>query len=382
MTSMQDALAQPLERMRRAWQGSPLPAFFSWWGGELRWLVPPRARSLLEGGATWFVIQRDGDGWSMRGPAADALPVRVSDDAPDDEQASALKAAMNGVEPVDRYVALCLPPTDVLRRRLHLPLVARSNLRQVASYDIDRQTPFSSADVYFGVRELTGPAGEGRFPVELAVVPRGRLDPLLDRLQALGVPLDRVDVIEGGQRVGIDVLPPGRATRRVNMRGRINLALAVGAVVLVFACMGAWLHNREAALDAMREQVESMRGDAQAVAALRQRLTDSAGASGFLAQRKAESPAVLPVLNELTHRLPDDTWLERFTLSTTGQIGFQGQSPQAARLIDTLKGATQLGDPSFQGTIQTDPTSGKERFYMQAKAHVAKPEVARANETH
>lgn len=103
-------------------------------------------------------------------------------------------------------------------------------------------------------------------------------------------------------------------------------------------------------------------------------MTESAGASGFLARKKAESPSVLPVLEELTRRLPDDTWLERFTLNGSGQLGFQGQSPQAARLIDALKGAKTIGDPSFQGTIQTDPTSGKERFYMQAKASVPKPE--------
>jgi general secretion pathway protein L len=119
-----------------------------------------------------------------------------------------------------------------------------------------------------------------------------------------------------------------------------------------------------------------MQGDALRVKILRQRLCDSAGAAGFLARKKTETASVLPVLEELTRRLPDDTWLERFTLSATGQLGFQGQSPQAARLIDALKGARAIGDPSFQGTIQTDPTSGKERFYMQAKALIPKPETA------
>jgi len=140
------------------------------------------------------------------------------------------------------------------------------------------------------------------------------------------------------------------------------------------------LHNRNVALETMTATVESMRADAQRVSALRQRLTESAGASGFLARKKTESPSILPVLEELTHRLPDDTWLERFTLNATGQLGFQGQSPQAARLIDALKGARTIGEPSFQGTIQSDPTSGKERFYMQAKAVMPKQEAANAHE--
>jgi general secretion pathway protein L len=144
-------------------------------------------------------------------------------------------------------------------------------------------------------------------------------------------------------------------------------------VLFLFGAMATWLHNRNVALETMRADVDAMQSDAQRVKALRQRLMDSAGASGFLVRRKSESPSILPVLDELTHRLPDDTWLERFTLNANGQIGFQGQSPQAARLIDALKGARSIGEPSFQGTIQTDPTSGKERFYMQAKAIMPKP---------
>ena len=155
---------------------------------------------------------------------------------------------------------------------------------------------------------------------------------------------------------------------------RHYVRLATRGVLL--AAMAAWLHNRNVALETMRADVDAMQSDAQRVKALRQRLMDSAGASGFLVRRKSESPSILPVLDELTHRLPDDTWLERFTLNATGQIGFQGQSPQAARLIDALKGARSIGEPSFQGTIQTDPTSGKERFYMQAKALMPKPGVS------
>ena len=153
----------------------------------------------------------------------------------------------------------------------------------------------------------------------------------------------------------------------------MNIALGIVIVGLLFGAMATWLHNRTVALETMRAEVESLRTDAQRVKGLRQRLTESAGASGFLARRKTESPAILPILAELTQRLPDDTWLERFTVNATGQIGFQGQSPQAARLIDALKGASSIGEPSFQGTIQTDPTSGKERFYMQAKALMPKP---------
>jgi general secretion pathway protein L len=378
MTALQDASQLQLERLRRAWRGSPLPGFLRWWGGELSALMPVRWRDAFAGGERWYALERHEGGWQLR-RAGESTPVAEASDLDTPEhRASLLARALAEADPADRRVALVLPAAQVLRRRLVLPLAARDNLRQVVGFDLDRQTPFSADEIHYGVRDLGEAGAEGRFMAELAAVPRGALDPLLDELAALGVMPDRVDVADGLALAGVDLLPPARAPRRVDRRRRLNLFLLATIVLLALGVMAMWLHNRNLALEAMRADVDAMQGDAQRVKALRQKLTDSAGASGFLARRKTETAAVLPVLEELTQRLPDDTWLERFTLNASGQLGFQGQSPQAARLIDALKGARSIGDPSFQGTIQADPTSGKERFYMQAKALIPKPVAAPA----
>jgi general secretion pathway protein L len=375
MTALQDASQLQLDRLRRAWRGSALPGFLRWWGGELSALLPVRLRQAFAGGERWYVLERGDAVWQLR-RAGESLPVAEAYDADTvDHRAALLARALAESDPTDRRIALLMPASQVLRRRLVLPVAARDNLRQVAGYDIDRQTPFRAEDIHFGVRELGEGGPEGRFVAELAATPRTSLDPLLDELAALRVAPDRVDVAQGYGLAGLDLLPPARAPRRVDRRRRLNLALVAAIVLLLFGTMAAWLHNRNVALETMRADVDAMQSDAQRVKALRQRLMDSAGASGFLVRRKSESPSILPVLDELTHRLPDDTWLERFTLNATGQIGFQGQSPQAARLIDALKGARSIGEPSFQGTIQADPTSGKERFYMQAKAMMPKPDA-------
>lgn len=376
MTALQDASQLQLERLRRAWRGSALPGFMRWWGGELAGLVPPRWRYAFAGGQEWYAIERRENAWELRRAGESVAIARADDIDTPEHRASELKRALATSDPADRYIALVLPPAQVLRRRLVLPVAARDNLRQVAGFDLDRQTPFRPGDIHYGVRDLGEPAGEGRFAAELAATPRATLDPLLDELASLGIVPDRVDVALGAALAGLDLLPPQRAPRRADRRRRVNLGLLAAIVVLLAGAMATWLHNRAATLDAMRGEVESMQADANRVGALRKRLTESAGASGFLARRKVESAAVLPVLQELTARLPDDTWLERFTLNASGQIGFQGQSPQAAKLIDALKGAKTIGEPSFQGTIQTDPTSGKERFYMQAKALIPKPAAA------
>jgi general secretion pathway protein L len=378
MSVLQEALRLPRERVRRAWRGSPLPGFFAWWRGELGFLLPASWRALFAGGAQWHLLERQSHGWSLRRDGQATVLAEVDDEQAVEIQLATLRQAMAQVDREDLRVALCLPASDVLCRQLHLPLAARDNVRQVAAYEMDRQTPFRVEQVRYGVRETTTRASAGKFVAYLAVVPRTQLDPLLARLHDLGMGIDAVDVAEGNGRLGVDLLPSEHATRRANPRQRLNLILAAATVALVLIGMGTWIHNRQAALEAMQADVENMRGDAQRVAALRQRLSDSAGAAGFLAQRKSAAVPVLAVLEELTRRLPDDTWLERLTVDNTGQLGFQGQSPQAARLVDTLKGTTLFGEPSFQGTIQTDPTSGKERFYMVAKVHTAAKETARA----
>ncbi len=91
------------------------------------------------------------------------------------------------------------------------------------------------------------------------------------------------------------------------------------------------MHNRESALAQMRTEVEGMRADAQQVAALRQQLQDNAGAAGFLAQRKTHTVSALAVLQDISQRLPTTAWLERLSIDNSGQVGFQGQSPQAAK---------------------------------------------------
>jgi general secretion pathway protein L len=167
--------------------------------------------------------------------------------------------------------------------------------------------------------------------------------------------------------------------RRQHPRQRLNLALGVAAIVLLVLSLLQFLHNREGALEQMRSDVEGMRTEAQQVASLRQQLQDNAGAAGFLAQRKARTVSALSVLQDISQRLPANAWLERLSIDNSGQVGFQGQSPQAARLVDALKGSPVITDANFQGTIQVDPSTGKERFYMVAqlrKPAESKPKAA------
>ena len=367
MNATAQSLKPLLENVRRAWRTSPMPRFFQWWGGELAALLPARWRHAFGGGSIWFLLERREDTWSVRRAGQLYASVQWSDTLDPAEQQIALNDAMRGVDPEDRRLALCLPQAILLRRVLSLPLAARDSLQQIGAFEMDRQTPFRAEQVRYDVREITGTAPAGRFAAELVAVPRQTLDPLLERLRVSGIAVDAVDMAQGSDRLGVNLLPPELAQRRRHPRQNLNIGLAVACVVLVMLCLVQYLHNRQAALDAMQSQVDGMRAGAQQVNALRQQLQDNAGAAGFLAERKQRMASALSLLDDLSQRLPDDAWLERLNIDSSGQVGFQGQAKQAAKLVDALKASPVITDANFQGTIQADTSTGKERFYMVAQ---------------
>jgi general secretion pathway protein L len=344
-----------------------MPAFMAWWGGELRALLPVRWQAFFSGGNVWCLLRHEGSEWHVRRSGQPQTTAPWSDALDASAQQAMLSAAVAGVDRQDLRLALCLPQESVLRRRLLLPEVARDNLRQIGAFEMDRQTPFRADQVYYDLRELPGPAPAGRMAAELVAAPRAVVDAKLDHLRNAGIAIDAVDLCDGDKRLGVNLLPPEMARAHRDPRRRLNLALAGGAALLLLLCLGQWLHNRTDALANMQSQVDDMHADAQKVALLRKQLEDSAGASGFLARRKTESVAVVDVLQDLTARIPDDTWLERFTVDSSGQVGIQGQSAKAASLIDVLQGSKLLTGANFQGVIQRDPATNKERFYMNAQ---------------
>ncbi|TCV91053.1 general secretion pathway protein L [Luteibacter rhizovicinus] len=348
-----------LLRLHRA-----MDAFLGWWLGELRTFVPRRWRASLFPVRTWTTIERVANGWSV-GSTEREEGTFVGDEA------VASKQYVFSRDP-ETWVVLLLPSSVVLRRRLVLPLAARDSLHRVAAYELDRHTPFRADQVRYDVRALREPAPEGRFVAELLVVPLATIDEVLRQSGEAGIALDAMCGTKPDIATGLNLLPPsGRRVRRKG-RGRLNFALAGVATVLAFAAMVGYVHNRDDALIRMRAEVAALRVETKSVEALRKQLNDGAGADGFFAARKSASAPVLAVLAELTQRLPDDTSVERVTIAADGTVGWQGQSPQAARLVDALKGADTLGEPSFQGSIQTDPTTSKERFYMVAHVRKAK----------
>ncbi|HET6604079.1 MAG TPA: PilN domain-containing protein [Xanthomonadaceae bacterium] len=364
--TLPDALAVPLHRLALRYQHSPLPRFLAWWGGELRSLLPPRWRSLLEVEAAQVLLEIDGDALSIARADRDALIELARLPLADPAALAAAADAALDQQPATLRRILILPPARVLRRSLTLPAAALENLRQVVAFELDRQTPFKPEQVHYDARVARRDAADRQVEVELALVPRSLIESQLERLGALGGTLDAVDTRGAdGRRLGFNLLPPEQRAHRANARVWLNLALGLGALLLLAVAAVHTVENRRAAVAELEAEVEHQRSEARAVNQLREALADAVEGANFLAVRRAAQPLMIGLLEELTTRLPDDTYLERLSYSD-GQLTVTGQSSEPARLLGSLQDSAHIRSPALSGSIQPDPRTGKDRFTITA----------------
>jgi general secretion pathway protein L len=371
-----------IARLRTRLAKTPLPGFFAWWGRELLACLPPRWREFLADRPEAMLLGLEGGEivvWREHGEELREYG-RIGRELTADEQAAEFRRLRDGIEDPAVRSIFCIPAGRVLTRTLGLPAAAEDNLRQVLTFEMDRQTPFKADQVYFDSRVIGHDPGGRNVRVELVLIPRAQLDEELATLPLAGRGLDGVDSWQdapGGARRHANLLPPERRARRRNLRTPLNLGLAALAVLLLVVNMNESLANREAAVAAMRAQVEQANTEARQVATLRKTLSDSISGANFLAERKRKEPLTVALIDDISRRLPETAYLERLQIENK-QVQLQGQAQEAARLIALLGESPCLGNPGFQGQVQPDPRTGKERFQISAELRECSPLAAAA----
>ncbi|MGQ0335836.1 type II secretion system protein GspL [Halomonas elongata] len=264
-----------------------------------------------------------------------------------------------------RPAVLVLDADQVMRQRLMLPREATRHLARVLRYELDRYLPYAPDEVHFVARIVERSAAGAE--VELVALAKDRLEAMLAQCRARGVRLCALDATNrDGERLGLDLLPPGTRAGRGHS-ARLERWLWAGVMALALGQVGVHLHQCHAALEAMRATVDAQRDEVSRVQRLRRSLADTAGASRYLAERKASRPMLSGLLAELTACLGDDSWLERLEVEDIDRVSVSGQSARAGGLVQRLEGCSSLTRVRFQGVIQTDDATGQERFSIGAR---------------
>lgn len=371
-----------IARARTRLAKTPLPRFFAWWGRELLACLPARWRVFLADRAETLLVGHEGGAlvvWRDRGNEISEHG-RIELDQPAEVQAAQFRQLRAAIDDANLRSVFCIDSQRVLARVLTLPSAATDNLSQVLTFEMDRQTPFKADQVYFDSRVISEDHASRTAQVELVLMPRARLDAELAALPAGIAPFDGVDAwraAAGATRRHVNLLPSEKRTQRRNLRLPLNLGLAAAALLLLVLNMDESLANRAAAIDAMRIEVDDAAKQAKQVAALRKTLTESIVGANFLADRKRKGPTVVGLIDDITERLPLDAYLERLQIESK-QVQIQGQATEAAKLIALLGASPCLGNPGFQGQVQPDPRTGKERFQINAELKECNPQPGAA----
>jgi general secretion pathway protein L len=265
---------------------------------------------------------------------------------------------------------LLLPAATALQRRLLLPAAAAERLRDVVGFEVDRQTPFTADSVRFDAR-LLGRRTDGQLDTELVVVPRARFDAALAGLGGLVGSLAGVDASDAsGLPLGVNLLPAELRRNRRDAMGVWNWVLGALALLGVAAAFWQILDNRRESADAFSRRVEAQALQARSVAAERQQLIDIVEGAAFLDRARSARPTTIEILDELSRRLPDSTYLEKVGIEGD-RLLLIGLSPEASSLVGRMEGSQLWRAPALSGALQPDPRTRLDRFSMTAELATA-----------
>lgn len=325
------------QEVAQQWRGSLLQRGWRLWLVELRACMPEKLQRLLIHDTPQHLHV-----WPLSAP----LPV--------------LSAQVQQI--------LLLPPSSVLVQTLQLPLAAARDLHTVVGYELDRFTPFDATQLYFVARQ---DKRSGAFiQVTLVAILRERLDSILSECAAQGLQPHAVDVgLDANSRLGVDLLPAPLRPRQQRHGLGLQRKLLWLCGGLLIATMLLWLNDRQSQLEAMKATVQAQKAQVAQIQKIRQQLTNTRGAASYLIQRKAAQPPLAALLNELTACLPRDTWIDQLEINDSAEVSFSGQSAKASALIARAKDCHSLDNAQFQGVIQPDPQTGKDRFSLRAHLH-------------
>jgi len=337
-----------------------------WWASEIAGLAPARLRRLWRSWRRDLEILFDGSALTLslrQGERyQDIGKLAFTSAAPEATGAALRTLVETSSESYDRLL-LKIDESRLLRRTLRLPLAARRDLVEALEYDIDRQTPFTAEDVYYGCRERRIDTETGEIEAELTVIRRSDLDPLIEALNAAGLSADCSDGSVGGP----DLRPPRVAPRpSALLRPSSPAALAASAVLL--AALGTILPLARVAETriALEQRLAQTRSEALAVDRVRQEVRTLEDKRMALFARKAGEPSVLSMIEELTRAVPMDAFVTELTVEA-GEITISGYAQKASEVLGAVETAPHFDSARFLAPVTQDRRLGRERFSLAAR---------------
>jgi general secretion pathway protein L len=260
---------------------------------------------------------------------------------------------------------MVLRPSRFLFRPLELPKRAVEFLDGIVRSQIDRLTPWTSAEAVFGWTPPADAPGD-RIELTIAATARALVAPYVQAIADLGVASVAVLTVPAGAA-------PDAAPLRVceqHARGvleidRIRQALMALLLVSGLAAAGTTLYSvyRLDSLNAeMKDKDEKI--DARRKA-MRTGPEATMSAQRLLERRKQTTPSTVIVLEALSQILPDHTYVTELRIEGD-KLQVAGVTRDAAALIALIEQSPHFSHAAFYAPTTRTPGDPGERFHVEA----------------
>ena len=344
-----------------------LDKFMRWWGAELIDLIPEQVRAMFWQSRECLLLTLEHEALEVNlihGEERRALG-RFAMNEEGREACAALLETQAGLRMAE--VVLLIKAEHILAHRLFLPAATEENLAQVIAFEMDRYTPFKVDQVYYDFRHVKSPVA-GKLQVDLVMAPRPYLDPLLEMIESWGLHPHAVDVVGGDaypERSGYNLLPQRERPSQGRGRGIVNglLGLLLLLIVAANVALPIWVDRKlEMELKIRLDQISDIAGKVQSYQKSADNLLMQ---TNRMLDKKLSAPVMVRMMEELTKRIPDGTWLSYLQYKGR-RLQIRGVSPSASALIEIIEASPMFENTSFISPVTQDRKTNKEQFQIAA----------------
>jgi Tfp pilus assembly PilM family ATPase/Tfp pilus assembly protein PilN len=160
------------------------------------------------------------------------------------------------------------------------------------------------------------------------------------------------------QQIETNLLPQDLQPKRKRASMKVTLSLAVAVIIL----LAGWFMNKvvytNKTLSTLDKQLNEIKGQVASLEKIDLEYESLKHYVDILSVISKQYPDKLPVLDELSHSLPRDTWLTHLKVKQR-EVEIKGYSPVASKLIPILEQSKTFKETSFIGTIISESVGEK-----------------------
>lgn len=343
-----------------------LQSFFTWWGEQLRELLPEKVRQHFVNQSGYLVVEPDQKrvtiSFVSKGKNLSLGDYEINALAMQDMQT----LLQSNQQFRDAECVLRIPAALSLKQDVFVPVAAENNLQQVLGYELDRYTPFNKDQVYYDFVKTHREKNDNKVHVQLVLVKKTILDVFYEKCKTLGLDPSFADsallTVESlPHQAKYNLLPEDRCKKKDKTPLYVLTLSILFPLVLIFCFLFYPLYKLDNGLDKLRKRSRIVEQEAVVI-------EDSKRAIDYLYQttqtvidKKKAAPSMIDVVDTTSKVLNDNTWVSQLHYSDN-TLQLTGQSKSASTLISSLEAAENFRNTKFISPVTKDNRTGLERY--------------------